>query len=57
LLEHFDIPQNEIAAIRVNNEIRPLNDSLVINATVEPVVAFIMETLALRIGKVKKGSV
>ena len=38
LIEHFDIPAEKIAAIRVNNEIRPLGTSLLVNAAVEPVL-------------------
>ena len=37
LIEHFGIPSDEIAAIRENNEIRPLGTSLLVNANVEPV--------------------
>jgi uridine kinase len=37
LVEHFGIPTSEIAAIRVNNEIRPLGTPLLVNATLEPV--------------------
>jgi uridine kinase len=35
---HFGIPADEIAAIRVNNEIRPLGTSLLVNAAVQPVL-------------------
>jgi uridine kinase len=38
LIENFGIPAEEIAAVRVNNEIRPLGTSLLVNATVEPVL-------------------
>ena len=38
LIEHFGIPSDEIAAIMVNNEIRPLGTSLFVNAAVEPVL-------------------
>ncbi|MDR1838525.1 MAG: nucleoside kinase [Treponema sp.] len=38
LIEHFDIPKEKIAAINVNNEIRPTGTSLLVNATVEPVL-------------------
>ncbi|MDR0301875.1 MAG: nucleoside kinase [Treponema sp.] len=38
LIEHFGIPAQEIAAIRVNNEIRPLGTSLLVNAVVEPIL-------------------
>jgi uridine kinase len=35
---HFGIPADEIAAIKVNNEIRPMGTSLLVNAAVEPVL-------------------
>ncbi|MCL2808999.1 MAG: nucleoside kinase [Treponema sp.] len=38
LIEHFGIPADEIAAIRENNEIRPLGTNLLVNASVEPVL-------------------
>jgi uridine kinase len=38
LVEHFDIPQEKIAAIRENNEIRPLGTTLLANVSVEPVL-------------------
>jgi uridine kinase len=38
LIEHFGIPADEIAAVKVNNEIRPLGTSLLVNAAVEPVL-------------------
>nr|AGS54086.1 uridine kinase [uncultured bacterium contig00007] len=38
LIENFGIPADEIAAVRVNNEIRPLGTSLLVNANVEPVL-------------------
>ncbi|MCL2244495.1 MAG: nucleoside kinase [Treponema sp.] len=38
LIENFMIPEKTIAAIRVNNEIRPLGTSLLVNAAVEPVL-------------------
>ncbi|MDR0322784.1 MAG: nucleoside kinase [Treponema sp.] len=38
LLEHLNIPAEELAAIKVNNEIRPLGTSLLMNASVEPVL-------------------
>jgi uridine kinase len=38
LIEHFSMPADGIAAIRVNNEIRPLGTSLLVNSTVEPVL-------------------
>jgi len=38
LLEHFGIPADKIAGVRVNNEIRPLGTSILVNADVEPVL-------------------
>jgi uridine kinase len=38
LIEHFGIPANEIAAVRENNEIRPMGTSLLVNAVLEPVL-------------------
>jgi len=38
LIEHFGIPAGQIAAVRENNEIRPLGTSLLVNATLEPVL-------------------
>ena len=38
LVGYFDTPEEEIAAVRVNNEIRPLGTSLLVNAAVEPVL-------------------
>ncbi|MCL2265302.1 MAG: nucleoside kinase [Treponema sp.] len=38
LIENFGIPADEIAAIRENNEIRPLGTSLLVNASLEPVL-------------------
>jgi uridine kinase len=38
LIEHFGIPKDEIAAVMVNNEIRPLGTSLLVNAALEPVL-------------------
>jgi len=38
LIENFGIHADEIAAIRENNEIRPLGTSLLVNAAVEPVL-------------------
>jgi len=38
IIGHFGIPAEKIAAIRVNNEIRPLGTSLLVNAAVEPVL-------------------
>jgi|TergutMp193P3_1026864.scaffolds.fasta_scaffold01543_5 uridine kinase len=35
---HFGIPEDKIAAVRVNNEIRPLGTSLLVNSAVEPVL-------------------
>jgi len=37
LLEHFGDVKNSIAAVRENNEIRPLGTSLLVNANLEPV--------------------
>ena len=38
LTEHFDLGGNKLAAVRVNNEIRPVGTSLLMNASVEPVL-------------------
>ena len=38
LLEYFDIPEHALAAVRVNNEIRPLKTRLVMNCTLEAVL-------------------
>jgi len=38
LVEHFGVPPEKIAAIRENNEIRPLGSSFLVNASVEPVL-------------------
>ncbi|MDR0442727.1 MAG: nucleoside kinase [Treponema sp.] len=38
LIEHFGVKRDEIAAFRVNNEIRPVETSLLVNAFVEPVL-------------------
>jgi len=38
LIEHFGIPRNQIAAIMVNNEIRPLGTSLLVNSNIQPVL-------------------
>ena len=38
LVDSFGIPKEEIAAIKANNEIRPLGTSLHVNARVEPVL-------------------
>jgi len=38
LVEHFGIDKNNIAAIKVNNEIRPIGTSLFVNASVEPIL-------------------
>ncbi|MDR3248775.1 MAG: nucleoside kinase [Treponema sp.] len=37
LLEHLGIPEEELAAVKVNNEILPLSEELVINAALEAV--------------------
>ena len=38
LIENFGIPSSEIAGVRVNNEIRPLGTSLLMNAAMEAVL-------------------
>jgi len=38
LLPHFGIAENEIIALRVNNEIRPLKTRLEVNSVLEPVL-------------------
>ena len=38
LIEHFGIQPQTIAAIKVNNEIRPVGTSIFVNAAVEPVL-------------------
>ncbi|MDR2433795.1 MAG: nucleoside kinase [Treponema sp.] len=38
LLEHFSVPVDTIAAVRVNNEIRPLKTRLAVNSVMEPVL-------------------
>jgi uridine kinase len=38
LLDYFDVKRDEIAAIRVNNEIRPVSTSLLVNAELKPVL-------------------
>ncbi|MCL2804466.1 MAG: nucleoside kinase [Treponema sp.] len=38
LIENFGIPADQIAGVKVNNEIRPLGTSLLVNASVEPVL-------------------
>jgi len=38
LIEHFGIPKDNIAAVKVNNEIRPVGTSLLVNAVLEPVL-------------------
>ncbi|MCL2186469.1 MAG: nucleoside kinase [Treponema sp.] len=38
LVENFEIPRKQIAAVRENNEIRPLGTSLLVNAQLEPVL-------------------
>ncbi|MDR1900272.1 MAG: nucleoside kinase, partial [Treponema sp.] len=37
LLSHFSLPEHEIAAVKVNKEIRPLSTRIQINASLEPV--------------------
>jgi len=38
LIEHFNIPAGQIAAVKENNEIRPAGTSLLVNAALEPVL-------------------
>jgi uridine kinase len=38
LIEYFGISEESIAAVRVNNEIRPLKTPLAVNSTLEPVL-------------------
>ncbi|MCL2801116.1 MAG: nucleoside kinase [Treponema sp.] len=38
LIEHFGFPAEQIAAVRENNEIRPIGTSLLVNASLEPVL-------------------
>jgi len=38
LAEHLGVKREEIAAVRENNEIRPLGTSLLVNANIEPVL-------------------
>jgi len=38
LIKHFGIPAEKIAAVKENNELRPLGTSLLVNAAVEPVL-------------------
>jgi len=38
LIDNFGIPSSMIAAVRVNNEIRPLGTTLLMNACIEPVL-------------------
>ena len=38
LIEHFGISKENIAAVMVNNEIRPVGTSLLVNASIEPVL-------------------
>ena len=38
LIEHFNIAKEKIAAVKVNNEIRPLGSPLLVNANLEPVL-------------------
>jgi uridine kinase len=40
LLSHFDVPEHEIAAVRVNKEIRSLSTRIQINASLEPVLLY-----------------
>jgi uridine kinase len=40
LIKNLEIPADDLAAIRVNNEIRPLGTSLLVNSTVEPVLIY-----------------
>jgi uridine kinase len=47
LIEHFDIPREKIAAIKENNEIRPLGTTLLVNASVEPVLVDSQEGVAV----------
>jgi uridine kinase len=37
LIQHFDIPCDQIAAVKENNEIRPLGTNLLVNTVLEPV--------------------
>ena len=47
LIEHFGIPSGKIAAIKENNEIRPLRTSLLVNAELEPVLLDSREGVAI----------
>ena len=47
LVEHFGVPQEKIAAIKENNEIRPLGTTLLANASVEPVLIDSSEGVAI----------
>jgi uridine kinase len=38
LITHFGVPADTIAAVRVNNEIRPLKTRLAVNSVIEPVL-------------------
>jgi len=38
LIEHFNIPEGRLAAVKVNNEIRPVGTTLLVNSVVEPVL-------------------
>jgi len=38
LIKHFDIPREQIAAIKENNEIRPIGTNLLVNTVLEPVL-------------------
>ncbi|MDR0504003.1 MAG: nucleoside kinase [Treponema sp.] len=38
LIEHFGIPEEKLAAVKVNNEIRPVETTLLVNSIIEPVL-------------------
>jgi uridine kinase len=38
LIEHFGIPKDQITAVKVNNEIRPVGTSLLVNSSLQPVL-------------------
>jgi len=38
LIEHFGIPKDQISAVKVNNEIRPVGTSLLVNSSLQPVL-------------------
>ncbi|MDR2964627.1 MAG: nucleoside kinase [Treponema sp.] len=38
LVQHFGVPREQIAAVKENNEIRPLGTSLLVNTVLEPVL-------------------